>query len=235
MEIICKKRPTGLFLYSNKLISSYIGKQHPTDQSMNETMLSKSEQTKQMILEKSAVLFNQKGFSGTSMKDIMAATGLSKGGLYGNFRTKEDIALAAFDQAVETVWEEVKKRTRVIDHSLDKLKAVVYFYKERILDPPVEGGCPIQNTAIDADDSNPLLQKKVKLTVDNWRENIVANLERGMKRGEVRMDVNAADFAISFIGTLEGGILLSRLYKELHCFDVIARQLINLIEDLRVR
>ncbi|MCB0653714.1 MAG: TetR/AcrR family transcriptional regulator [Saprospiraceae bacterium] len=200
---------------------------------MENNVVSKSDLTRQMIVEKSATLFNLQGFSGTSMKDIMDATGLSKGGLYGNFKTKEDIALAAYDQAVEMVWEEVKKRTKVIDHSLDKLKAVVYFYKERILDPPVEGGCPIQNTTIEADDGNPVLRKKVQQTVDNWRANIVANLEKGMKRGEVRLDVNAADFAIQFIGILEGGIMLSRLYKELHCFDVIARQLIKLIDDLK--
>ena len=200
---------------------------------MKDEAISKSDLTRQMILEKSAVLFNLQGFSGTSMKDIMNATGLSKGGLYGNFKTKEDIALAAYDQAVDTVWEEVKKRTKVIDHSLDKLKAVVYFYKERILDPPVEGGCPIQNTAIDADDGNPILRDKVRKTVDNWRQNIVTNLERGMKNGEVKLDCNASDFAIKFIGILEGGIMLSRLYKELHYFDVIAKQLIDLIEELR--
>lgn len=196
--------------------------------------LSKSDHTKQMILEKAAALFNLNGFSGTSMKDIMDATGLSKGGLYGHFKTKEEIALAAYDQAVDIVWEEVKKRTSVIDNSLDKLKAVVYFYKERILDPPVEGGCPIQNTAIDADDGNPVLREKVIKTIDNWRGNIAGNLERGMKRGEVRLDINAADFAIKFIGILEGGIMLSRLYKELHCFDIIASQLIDLIDDLRI-
>ncbi|KAA3627163.1 MAG: TetR/AcrR family transcriptional regulator [Bacteroidetes bacterium] len=204
-----------------------------TVQYMKDEAVSKSDLTRQMILEKSAVLFNLQGYSGTSMKDIMNATGLSKGGLYGNFKTKEDIALAAYDQAVDTVWEEVKKRTKVIDHSLDKLKAVVYFYKERILDPPVEGGCPIQNTAIDADDGNPILRDKVRNTVDNWRRNIVTNLERGMKSGEVRLDCNASDFAIKFIGILEGGIMLSRLYKELHYFDVIAKQLIDLIEELR--
>jgi AcrR family transcriptional regulator len=201
---------------------------------MNTDILSKSDQTKQVILEKAAALFNLNGFSGTSMKDIMDATGLSKGGLYGNFKTKEEIALAAYDQAVETVWEEVKKRTSVIDNALDKLKAVVYFYKERILDPPVEGGCPIQNTAIDADDGNPVLREKVIKTIDNWRGNIVTNLERGMKRGEVRIDINAADFAIKFIGILEGGIMLTRLYKELHFFDIIASQLIDLIDDLRI-
>ncbi len=47
--------------------------------------MTKAEKTKQFILEKAAVLFNQNGYAGTSMDDIMKATGLSKGALYGNF------------------------------------------------------------------------------------------------------------------------------------------------------
>lgn len=193
----------------------------------------KSTLTKQVVIEKSAILFNQKGFTGTSMQDIMAATGLSKGAIYGHFNTKEDIALAAFDEAVASVWKEIKLRTNVIDNSLDKLKAVVYFYKERILNPPVEGGCPIQNTAVDTDDGNPVLRGKVKSTITLWQKNIIKNLHQGMKRGDVRLDVNAADFAIQFVAILEGGILLSNLFKDMQYFDVVAKQLIILIEDLR--
>ena len=135
--------------------------------------ISKAERTRNMIIEKSAVLFNQKGYSGTSMKDIMEATGLSKGGLYGNFSSKEEVAVAAFEKAVETVDDQVRIRTKVVENTLDKLKAVVYFYKERILDPPVEGGCPIQNTSVEADDSNPALRKRVIAVMDDWRERIV--------------------------------------------------------------
>ncbi|RZK05397.1 MAG: TetR/AcrR family transcriptional regulator, partial [Flavobacterium sp.] len=45
--------------------------------------MSKSEQTKQFIIEKAAPIFNKKGFAGTSMNDILEATGLAKGGVYG--------------------------------------------------------------------------------------------------------------------------------------------------------
>ncbi len=198
-----------------------------------EQTISKAERTRNMIIEKSAVLFNQKGYSGTSMKDIMEATGLSKGGLYGNFSSKEEVAVAAFEKAVETVDDQVRIRTKVVENTLDKLKAVVYFYKERILDPPVEGGCPIQNTSVEADDSNPALRKRVMAVMDDWRERIVYTLHKGMKRGEVRMDVDATEFAIRFIGTLEGGILMAQLYKDVRYFDVLARQLISMIEELR--
>lgn len=193
----------------------------------------KSALTKQIVIEKSAILFNQKGFAGTSMQDIMAATSLSKGAIYGHFNTKEEIAIAAFDEAVASVWKEIKERTNVIDNSLDKLKAVVYFYKERILNPPVEGGCPIQNTAVDTDDGNPALREKVKGVIKLWQKNIINNLHHGMKCGEVRLDVDSADFAVQFVATLEGGILLSNLFKDVQYFDVIAKQLIRLIEDLR--
>ncbi|NGM90654.1 helix-turn-helix transcriptional regulator, partial [Parapusillimonas sp. SGNA-6] len=59
--------------------------------------MSKSENTKQFIVEKTAPVFNTKGYAGTSMNDIMSATGLSKGCIYGNFENKDEVALAAFD------------------------------------------------------------------------------------------------------------------------------------------
>jgi AcrR family transcriptional regulator len=93
--------------------------------------MKKAEKTRQFIVDKAAVLFNQKGFSGTSMDDIMKATGLSKGGLYGNFNSKEEISVAAFDYAVEVVKKQVAMRTHIIENSLDKLKAVVYFAARR--------------------------------------------------------------------------------------------------------
>ena len=193
----------------------------------------KAEQTRQYIVEKAAVLFNLKGFAGTSMEDILKATGLSKGGVYGNFQSKEEIALQAFDFAVELVSRKVNERTRVIDNTLDKLKAVVYFYKERILNPPVEGGCPIQNTAIDADDSNETLLRRVIEVLDEWQSRIANTIEKGKQRGEVRPDADACAFAMQFIGTLEGGIMLARLYKDIHYFDAMAQQLLRLIEELK--
>ena len=131
--------------------------------------MSKAEKTRKFIIEKAAELFNQKGYAGTSMSDIMEATGLTKGGIYGNFKrngkdkkgVKDEIAIAAFEHAVKKVTYQVGDRTRVIDNTIDKLKTVIYFYKERVLNPPVEGGCPIQNTAVEADDNNPILKEKV--------------------------------------------------------------------------
>lgn len=203
--------------------------------------MTKSEKTRLFIVEKAAELFNQKGYNGTTLDDIMAATNLSKGGIYGNFRregldkkgVKDEIALAAFDHAVGRVYEAIKERTAIIENTLDKLKAVVYFYRERILNPPVAGGCPIQNTAVEADDLLPELRDKVRVALSDWEHRIVRTLDKGIERGEVRPDVDRSAFATLFIGILEGGILLSRAQGSAKPFDVIARQLVTLIEELR--
>ena len=58
------------------------------------------EQTRENIIRQAAALFNQQGFAGASMSDIMLATGLQKGGIYRHFESKEALALEAFDYAV---------------------------------------------------------------------------------------------------------------------------------------
>ncbi|MFT5908954.1 MAG: TetR/AcrR family transcriptional repressor of nem operon [Paraglaciecola sp.] len=201
----------------------------------------KSEKTRRFIIEKSAELFNKQGFHGTSMNDIMQATGLTKGGIYGNFKkegsdkkgVKSEIALAAFAHAVDKVSRKVRERTTVIDNTLDKLKAVVYFYKERILNPPVEGGCPIQNASVEADDNNPIMRDKVLQAIEDWHGSMVYTVNKGIKRGEIRIDANADEFATLFIGTLEGGIMLAQIYKDVKYFDVMAKQLVNMIDNLK--
>ncbi len=203
--------------------------------------MGKSEETRKHIIEKAAVLFNQKGFHGTSISDIMEATGLTKGGIYGNFKregvdkkgVKEEIALAAFLFAVKAVADEIRGRTSVIDNSLDKLKTVVYFYKERVLNPPVEGGCPILNTSIEADDNMPMLRKKVIEAIKVWHHSLVRTIEKGQEKGEIKKDVDADVFASRFIGTLEGGIMLSRIHNDVHAFSPMAGQLLEMIEGIK--
>ncbi|MEL6922900.1 MAG: TetR/AcrR family transcriptional regulator [Bacteroidota bacterium] len=203
--------------------------------------MKKSERTRQFIIQQSAVLFNQKGYDGTTLQNIIDATGLSKGAIYGNFKkegvdkkgVKMEIAVAAFDYAVLEINNIIGSRTRIIENTIDKLKTVVYFYKERILNPPIEGGCPILNTSIDADDNHPRLKKRVENALNEWRSRLVHTIQKGMKRGEIRKDINPGEFATQFIGTLEGGIMLARIHRDNEQFNIMARLLLQQIELIR--
>ncbi|RZL99390.1 MAG: TetR/AcrR family transcriptional regulator, partial [Pedobacter sp.] len=69
---------------------------------------SKAERTRQLIIEQTAPIFNTKGYAGTSMNDLTAATGLTKGAIYGNFENKDEVAVAAFDYNFSKITEHLK-------------------------------------------------------------------------------------------------------------------------------
>ena len=61
--------------------------------------MAKGAQTRQHIIQEAATLFNQRGYTGSSISDVMQYTGLQKGGIYRHFESKEQLALAAFEYA----------------------------------------------------------------------------------------------------------------------------------------
>lgn len=171
--------------------------------------MSKGEATRQRIIEKAAPLFNQRGFEGCSMQDILEATGLQKGGLYRHFSNKEDLAAEAFRYALAQV---AKVRMPAPDNSASAVENLRRMVAQFVEAPsPILGGCPILNTAIDADDGNPILRGLAREGLAAWRSKIVAVVRSGRSRGEIRNDVEPRALANMMIATLEGALMISRL------------------------
>jgi TetR/AcrR family transcriptional repressor of nem operon len=89
--------------------------------------MTKAERTRQFIIEKAAPIFNQKGIAGTSMSDIMEATKLAKGGLYGNFESKEEICLESFKYLTDSLSDEIGRAIAVKSTAKEKLFALLEF------------------------------------------------------------------------------------------------------------
>ncbi|HEX7736064.1 MAG TPA: TetR/AcrR family transcriptional regulator [Ktedonobacteraceae bacterium] len=178
-------------------------------------MMSKGETTRQMILERSAPLFNQQGYAGVSLSDIMRVTELEKGGIYNHFSSKEQIALASFDYA----WELVQRHTRLVladkKHAIDRLHAFAEAFLDLANGSLLPGGCPIMNAAIDADDTFPAMRARARMAMDVWRSSLQRIINRGIERQEVLPATDTDAFATLFISTLEGAVMLSKLYDDL--------------------
>jgi TetR/AcrR family transcriptional regulator, transcriptional repressor for nem operon len=176
--------------------------------------MSKAETTKAQIIQQAAILFNQKGYAGSSIADIMKATGLKKGGIYNHFKSKDEIALQAFDYAVslmqKKVWDAVKQETNAIS----RLRALIQIHVDYIDNPPVAGGCPILNTAIESDDAYPLLRDRCSLAMDSWRKFIIRIVQKGIKKQEIKANIEPEMVASFLISAIEGGIMMSKLYQD---------------------
>ena len=67
--------------------------------------MGKAEETRRFIIEKVAPIFNMHGYEGTSLSQLIEAIGLTKGALYGNFKNKDEIALAALEYNISKIKE----------------------------------------------------------------------------------------------------------------------------------
>ena len=172
--------------------------------------MSKAEKTKQFIVEKTAVIFNKKGFAGTSLSDITEATGLTKGSIYGNFANKDEVALAVFDYNIARLNKSLDAAISDCTSSTDALIKMAGFYRTQIKNTITAGGCPMLNTAIEADDTHPALKERAAKSFKDWKIKIEAIIKKGIAKNEIKPTVNHADFAVEFMSIIEGGIMLAK-------------------------
>jgi TetR/AcrR family transcriptional regulator, transcriptional repressor for nem operon len=171
----------------------------------------KGERTRQKIVADTAALFNTRGYEGTSLTDLMAATGLKKGGIYRHFGSKEELAAEAFDYA----WNAARAmREPDVDQNVDPigwLKAHIDNLVSRR--PAIAGGCPILNTAIEADDGNQVLRARVARALRAWISRVERVLVLAVKQRKIQAGTDPGAAATVIVSTLEGALMISRLEK----------------------
>lgn len=183
-----------------------------------------------MIIAKAAPLFNKKGYAGTSMSDIMKATGLAKGGLYGNFESKDEIAALAFEYSYNQLKEDIGKKIKAKKTGVDKLLAIFQYYKNYTVSPPIDGGCPLMNTAVDADDAFPFLKKKAKQAMQEMIGSLQHILKLAIQEGAFRSDLNIKKEAELIFAQIEGGIMMAKVLDDVTVLNRLLDNLKNRIE-----
>ena len=173
--------------------------------------MTKGELTRKRIVEAAAPIFNQHGYEGSSLNALMEATGLKKGGIYRHFASKEELAAEAFDYTWEAAW---KARLSHVDdkaNGINKLKQLIANFVERR--SPVPGGCPVLNTAVDADDGNPILRSRVGKALRSWTGRLQAYVEEAQQERDAKPDVDPKDVATLIVASLEGALMMTRIHR----------------------
>ncbi|RAK70673.1 TetR/AcrR family transcriptional regulator [Hymenobacter edaphi] len=193
--------------------------------------MSKAERTRQFIIEQTAPIFNKQGYVGTSLHDLTAATGLTKGAIYGNFENKEEVAVAAFDYNLGLVEEGLKAGIDRGATVREKLLAMPRFYRDIYPRMCEKGGCAILNAAIETDDAPPTaLRQRVQRSLARWHRIIVQLIEQGQRSGEIRPTAEADRYATLFITLTEGGIMMAKATGDAAALNISMAHLEHLIE-----
>ncbi len=193
--------------------------------------MAKGELTREMILEKAAALFNSRGYFGASISDVMKATGLEKGGIYNHFGSKDELALAAFDHAAASSGAKLLSAIKKHDSAVDKLTAIVDSFESVVLKPTIPGGCPLLNSAVESDDAHPALKERVQVAMRKLLGLVESMVIKGIESGELRDDVSPYAVSTHLIASLEGAIMLAKLYGDLSRFTAVATSLKQYIKS----
>lgn len=173
--------------------------------------MSKAERTRQFIVEQTAPVFNAKGYSGTSLTDMMQATGLTKGAIYGNFENKDAVALAAFDHNFGKVTAYLRERILATENAIERLLVYPKVYRDLLTIPILHYGCPILNTSTEADDTHPELRVKAAHALQFWKNSLMNQINRGIERKEIKPDTNAEEVAVVLMSIVEGAIMQAKV------------------------
>lgn len=173
-------------------------------------MLTKAERTKQFILETAAPIFNRKGIYGANIDDVLEATKLTKGCLYGHFENKEDLALQVVDYMLQNNSERLMQDINRGKTAKEKVFAYLDYYKDP-LETYIQGGCPVFNMAVEADDTNSAVKEKVANVLRQGQELFVSILKQGIEHGEFTDKLDTVGYAFKAIAAVEGGLVLCRM------------------------
>ncbi|TBL74594.1 TetR/AcrR family transcriptional regulator [Paenibacillus thalictri] len=173
--------------------------------------MKKGDKTREHIIMKSAELFNRQGYAGSSLNDIIDAAGIKKGGIYRHFNSKDEIALEAYNYAAGIVGSKLNEAIAKEDSAAGRLLAFFRVYENVVDNPPFTGGCPLQNTAVESDDTHPALRERAQQGLANTLNIMKAIIQEGVRSGEFKESLDADALATFTLSLMEGGIMLSKL------------------------
>lgn len=165
---------------------------------------------KEKIIHESLRLFSLKGFLGTSLQDILSATGTSKGGFYNHFRSKEDLFYSVLDEARQTWRTKNLAGLDEIDDPVGKIFKLLHNFRDQYLVDSVDfpGGCVFITLSVELNDQRPHLSQEITKGFVGLKNMIHKLLDQGKETGELNINLDSSVATeILFAGMLGASVI----------------------------
>ncbi|MGB3468195.1 MAG: TetR/AcrR family transcriptional regulator [Cyclobacteriaceae bacterium] len=177
-------------------------------------MSDKATQTKALILEKVAPVFNRKGFVATSLSDLTEATGMTKGAIYCHFENKEDLAVQAYKVMLKNVLSPLSRLLQAESEAVGKLNALIQYYRDYSKLSKFYGGCPIINIGVSTQYTNSKLFQLAKNVSKRLEEDLKHIIVEGIEEEYLSQETEPAILAGKIFSMIEGGVFMSMLHHD---------------------
>jgi TetR/AcrR family transcriptional repressor of nem operon len=197
-------------------------------------MATKGTRTRRNIIENSLQLFSVKGYYNTSVSDILDATGLTKGGLYGHFASKEDIWYAVYEEAM-TIWKGIAFKG--IRNDSDPIKRVEKFIENDMQDylggGVFEGGCFFLNMLVELSGQSESMSRQILRGFARLSSLLRSWLEEADQKGMLQAGLDFQEIANFIIISLNGAAALYISGRDRSILEHTIHQLRYYLKQLR--
>ncbi len=182
-------------------------------------MATRGEKTKEQILANAEALMLSRGFAGTSLDEILAATGITKGAFFYHFKNKADLARAL----VERYWQRDYKlfeqfEQRADELSDDPLQSMLIFLKlfeefiEGLNEPPA--GCLFASYIYESQQFDEAIKQFIADSFQEWGTVYERRVELILKKYSPKIEVSARELSETIMCIIEGGFILSKSLQD---------------------
>ncbi len=197
-------------------------------------MTSKGKATRNKIVDKSLQLFSVKGYYNTSINDILKATGLTKGGLYGHFSSKEDIWLAVYDRAV-SIWKDlVFSGIKKIEDPVERIEQLIKNDMKDYLGADIfEGGCFFLNMLIELSGQSDRMSRQILKGYVQFSRLMRNWLKEAEEKGHLKPGLNYRDIASFIVISLNGASAIYTASRDANIWKQTTVQLKSYLDNLK--
>ncbi len=190
---------------------------------------------KEKIIHEALKLFSLKGFTSTSIQDILAAANTSKGGFYNHFSSKEDLFYQVLNEA-RKIWRDRNlSGLKQADSSLEKVTLLLRNYKDLYLKDAdnFPGGCVFITLSVELSDQIPHLSKEIEKGFIGLKNLYKRFLDEGKESGEFKNNVDTDAITEMIFNSMLGASVIYNASKSTTGLDKSVDSLINFLEQLK--
>jgi AcrR family transcriptional regulator len=192
-----------------------------------------AEATRQRIIESAFREMHRHGYQGMRLDDVLAAAGITKGGLYHHFQSKKALAQAVIDTVIrahiEDIWLQSLQTT---DQPVRALVDIIRNQDDTITDDIISLGCPLNNLAQEMSPLDEDFRQQIGDIYRLWSSGIISALEHGKRCGCIRLSLDSRETAMFILAALEGCLGMAKNAQSREVLGSCTAGLIDYLESL---
>ncbi|MBK1878176.1 TetR/AcrR family transcriptional regulator [Pelagicoccus mobilis] len=195
-----------------------------------------AEETRQRILSTALELFHSCSFKGTSVNQIVAEAGITKGALFHHFKGKNELGYAIVD---ELLAEEIKALwVTPLEGTTDpvtSIREILERMGEEVRRDPeaLRRGCPVNNLSQEMSAVDEIFREKLKAVYALWLSALEEAFRAGLAAGTVKEGIDPFGTATVIVALFEGAAGLVKVHREEEFINTLGEALHSMLEGLR--